>query len=334
MDAGRPHYKQALGWSAANPFTAMTKESKISCIMAPPERSGCQKVIRIKLSALRLSLHLESKRFRGSYIRSASLQQKFADTFRVLNITLSTLLIHTEREPVMEFHATDYNESSLNDRSKNKSKKWPNLYLIGPQCAGKTTLLEALRAYYSIDANRQFGNEHVGRPAIIEEVVRTVMHEKGFKVQDLKDPKKGFELQQCILVEQYNAEEISEDEWYISDRSGLDALVYAKVYVGVSAAEKLENTGEWNRLRKRMQDAVVVFCEAGNTDWLSDDEVRMAYNNTAEWERLNHEFHAMLLHYDIGHIILPKYITDLRERVVFIDSTLRMKSQRQGRSTV
>jgi predicted ATPase len=226
---------------------------------------------------------------------------------------------------MMEFHATDLNKSP--PTSRNKSQKPPNIYLIGPQCAGKTTLLEALRAYYAIDASREFENQRVECPAIIEEVVRRVMHGKGFNVQDLKNVDRGFELQQRILLEQYNAEEILQDEWYISDRSGLDALVYAKAYIGVSAAKKLENTGEWNRLQKRMQDAVVVFCEAGNADWLSEDEVRMAYSNTAEWERLNKEFHAMLIQHDIGYIILPKHVRDLQERVALIKNTLGMNSQ-------
>ncbi|PQE34072.1 P-loop containing nucleoside triphosphate hydrolase protein [Rutstroemia sp. NJR-2017a WRK4] len=188
----------------------------------------------------------------------------------------------------MESHATDFNTSYT---GKNESQKLPNIYLIGPQCAGKTTLLEALRVYYAIDANREFENHRAERPAIIEEVVRRVMRRKGFNVQDLKNVDRGFELQRCVLLEQYNAEEMLQGEWYISDRSGLDALVYAKAF----AAKKLENTEEWNRLRTRMQDALVVFCEAGIADWLSEDEVRMAYSNTAEWERLNEEFHAMLI---------------------------------------
>jgi predicted ATPase len=202
-----------------------------------------------------------------------------------------------------------------------------NLYLIGPQCAGKTTLLEALQAYYAIDANREFENRHVERPAIIEEVVRTVMHEKGFTVQHLENPDKGFELQQCILLGQYNAEETLQDGWYMSDRSGLDALVYANTYLGASAAKKLENMDEWSTLRKRMQDGVVVVCEAGNPDWLSEDRVRMAYNNTVEWERLNNEFYAMLTHYDIEYTVLPKHVRDLRERVSFITNKLGMNRQ-------
>ncbi|KAM3067002.1 hypothetical protein ACMFMG_011784 [Clarireedia jacksonii] len=218
--------------------------------------------------------------------------------------------------------------------SKNGSRKPPNIYLIGPQCTGKSTLLEALRAYYAIDSNREFENQRVECPAIIEEVVRRVMRENGFSVQDLKDAHRGFELQQRVLLEQYHAEEIIQGEWYISDRSGLDALVYAKEYIGVSTAKELENTREWNTLRKRMQDAVVVFCEAGTADWLSEDEVRMAYSNTAESERLNKEFHTMLIQHRIQYVVLPKHLRDLLERVDLIKNTLSMKSQGRADPTL
>lgn len=198
----------------------------------------------------------------------------------------------------------------------------PNLYLIGPQCAGKTTLLDSLRSYYSVDAHRHFANQYVAPPAVIEEVVRKVMNEKGFNAQDLKNPDRGFELQKHILLGQHNAEKMIQGGWYISDRSGIDVLVYAKAYVGLASAKKLGNMDEWNTLRRRMQDAVVVLCEAGNPNWLSHDHARMAYKSVAEWEQLNEEFHDMLVHQGIGYAVLPKHVLTLMERVSLIHDIL------------
>ncbi|KAF7920908.1 hypothetical protein EAE99_007760 [Botrytis elliptica] len=225
----------------------------------------------------------------------------------------------------MESHTRGSNISS--HTSRNTSIKLPNIYLIGPQCTGKTTLLETLRTHYAIDANREFESQCAERPVIIEEVVRRVMRCQGFNIQDLRNVERGFELQQCVLLEQYNSEKKVQCEWYISDRSGLDALVYAKAYIGVTAVKKLEDTEEWNRLKKRMQDALVVFCEAGNASWLSEDEVRMKYSNIAAWERLNNEFHAMLIEHHIEYITLPKHVTDLQDRVALIKNALGVKIQ-------
>jgi chromosomal replication initiation ATPase DnaA len=83
--------------------------------------------------------------------------------------------------------------------NNHKLLKPPNIYLVGAQCIGKTTLLEALRTHFVDAKNRDFHNQYVEAPVMIEEVVREVMRSKGFNVNDIKQPERGLELQQYTI---------------------------------------------------------------------------------------------------------------------------------------
>jgi hypothetical protein len=63
-------------------------------------------------------------------------------------------------------------------------------------------------------------------------------------------------------------------EWFVSDRSGVDPIVYARKYASKGAESYLINSTEWSELRERMGKSVVIVCEAG-ADWLTDDGVRL-----------------------------------------------------------
>jgi hypothetical protein len=43
-----------------------------------------------------------------------------------------------------------------------------------------------------------------------------------------------------------------------------------------------------------MKDAVIIVCEAGNTEWLSGDDVRITYEDTRKWEDLTGQFYGAL----------------------------------------
>lgn len=75
-------------------------------------------------------------------------------------------------------------EVTIND----KLLRPPNIYLVGAQCTGKTTLLEALRTHFVDAKDRDFHDHPTHLPAVIEEVVRGVMRRKGFTVTDIHNP--------------------------------------------------------------------------------------------------------------------------------------------------
>ena len=207
-------------------------------------------------------------------------------------------------------------ETLTNRRGLSKES---NLYLIGPQCSGKTTLLNALGTFYS---NHDPASHPIEQPFIVEEVVRVVMHEKGFQARDLYDSVRGLQLQMHILLRQNQTEEQLKDRWFLADRSALDTLVYAKEYTGTDAFRALASTNEWAESRLRMQQATVVVCEAGNTEWLSADKVRLAYQDTAEWKALNEAFFVMLREYGISYSVLPNAIKDMGELVALVSRLL------------
>lgn len=206
-------------------------------------------------------------------------------------------------------------------------QKRSNLYLIGPECSGKTTLLNALRAFYSDCDPASHGIE---QPFVIEEVVRVIMHEKGFQARDLYDSVRGLQLQTHILLRQNQTEEKLKDRWFLADRSALDTLVYAKEYTGLDALRALASTKEWAKSRLRMQHATVIVCEAGNTEWLSADKVRLAYQDAAEWKALNEAFFVMLREYGISYSVLPNAIKDLGERVALVSRLLETDKSKPG----
>jgi nicotinamide riboside kinase len=198
-----------------------------------------------------------------------------------------------------------------------------NVYLIGPQCSGKTTLFNALRAFYS---DRDPTSHGIEQPFFIEEIARIVIQEKGFQARDLRDSVRGLQLQMHILLRQNQIEEHLENRWFFADRSALDALVYAKEYTGLDAFEALVSTKEWEKSKLRMQNGIVIVCEAGNTEWLSADSVRLAYQDTAEWNALNEAFFVMLREYGISYSVLPSAIKDLEERVALVCRLLETDS--------
>jgi len=79
---------------------------------------------------------------------------------------------------------------------------------------------------------------------------------------------------------------------------------------------------EWSKSRLRLQHATVIVCEAGNTDWLSADKIRLTYQDTAEWKALNEAFFYMLREYGISYSALSSAIKDLGERVTLVSQLL------------
>lgn len=83
-------------------------------------------------------------------------------------------------------------------------------------------------------------------------------------------------LQNLILEAQSSAkkEALQCVDWFISDRSGFDPLVYAREYVSPQAVVEMRQLPVWMEERSVMETSFIVVCEAG-TPWLVDDGVRL-----------------------------------------------------------
>ncbi|KAH8733140.1 AAA domain-containing protein [Phaeosphaeriaceae sp. PMI808] len=191
------------------------------------------------------------------------------------------------------------------------------VYVIGAQSTGKTTLVNAIEE----DFNTYSAAFDIH---VIREVARTVLREKGFDRLDITNsPSRALQLQIHILEAQYNAEmaasALNESALCICDRSGLDPIVYARLFVGPEAMEKIFKSQIWLELETRMKEGIVILCEAG-CSWLEDDGVRLMPNDAAEWMRVDAVFRQLLKSRGIPYHVVPMNMLDLGERVDFVRS--------------
>jgi nicotinamide riboside kinase len=190
----------------------------------------------------------------------------------------------------------------------------PNIYIIGAQSTGKTTLVGAIQ-----DILLESPPFPVYPPSIISEIARTVLAVHKFETHEIRDsPRRCFELQSLILRAQYRAEEaVAPSGWTLSDRSAVDPIVYAKQLVGDEASDKLRQSTEWVVLKERMRKSLVVVCEAG-VHWLEDDGTRLMPKDEAEWMKFHRTFCQVLEQAHIPYIVVSRSLLDLTERARFV----------------
>jgi nicotinamide riboside kinase len=200
--------------------------------------------------------------------------------------------------------------------------QFSNIYVIGAQSTGKTTLVDALEEFFlnSIEVPE---SPNLSKPVIIREVARTVLKTHKFTRNDITNSTtRALKLQTLILSAQLNAEEAALEKrssraWYVSDRSGLDPVVYATIFAGEDDAQDMLRGVEWMKLEERMKKGLVVLCEAG-CSWLIDDGTRLMPKDLEEWLKVDSTFRALLETLDIEYVLLPKDVLDTRHRVEIV----------------
>lgn len=189
-----------------------------------------------------------------------------------------------------------------------------NIYIVGAQCTGKTTLIGALSAHF----NAVSTSTTMCAPLVLTEVARNVMRQHDFTASDItSSPNKALLLQKLILEAQHSTEQTAGSQWFISDRSGFDPIVYTKRYVGEEEARSLMRTEIWSELKKRMGQSLVVVCEAG-AEWLVDDGVRLMPEDKADWTAFHDLFCASLEEEGLQFVVLHCEMKDLKDRVNFV----------------
>ncbi|KAI8935052.1 hypothetical protein NX059_008716 [Plenodomus lindquistii] len=196
-----------------------------------------------------------------------------------------------------------------------------NIYIIGAQCTGKTTLVNALDNSFKRNPDDQ-------SPLVIREVARKVLKQRQFTRVDITtSPERALELQQHILTAQHDAEttacSTTSVDWYICDRSGLDPIVYTRCFVGEGAAAEMLSSEVWQELESRMKKGVVILCEAG-CDWLTDDGVRLMPKDVEDWMRIDVAFRDLLKIRGIAFSILSRDIVELDDRIKSVYSYARI----------
>jgi nicotinamide riboside kinase len=192
----------------------------------------------------------------------------------------------------------------------------PNIYIIGPQSTGKTTLVNKIHD----DLEHWLIDTSIETPHVIEEVARSVLSKHKFSAEDItSSTSKCLALQKFILEAQAVAEKeaLRSSSWFISDRSGFDPLVYAKRYVSDNAVMKMQMNPAWKSIRARMESSLIVVCEAG-TPWLVDDGVRLMPGSEEEWMQVFQDFCQLLNTIGFEYSVLPRTLLGLEDRAEFI----------------
>lgn len=191
----------------------------------------------------------------------------------------------------------------------------PNIYIVGPQCTGKTTIVNELRNAVAADTLWS-----ANKPQFVSEVARSVLKQHDFATEEIRSsPERSFLLQTMIMDAQAKAEieALEQASWFVSDRSGVDPIVYAKRYVGDDAARNMELSATWLELKTRMSNSLVVLCESG-CKWLQDDGVRLMPTDEEDWTQFYRTFCATLQENDVRYCVVSCEMLSLKERVDFV----------------
>lgn len=186
--------------------------------------------------------------------------------------------------------------------------------VIGPQSTGKTTLINAL-------SNRLNNNIPV-----ISEVARGVMHDKGYSRNDVAsaDRERKFAFQRDIFTAQIEMENTimrsGKKTSFLSDRSGIDPLVYLNHYSGPDEARRLKFTKEWRMARERYADPkkFLIILLSPVPEFLIDDDIRYMSNSSDDWHSLAQSFRDFLEVEKIPFIEIGENIMQLEERVLLV----------------
>lgn len=188
-----------------------------------------------------------------------------------------------------------------------------NIYIVGAQCTGKTSLVNALeRSFTDLFSTTP--------PIIVREVARSVLKIHGFTASDItSDPGRCLQLQALILEAQFNSERdaLTRNPWIISDRSGIDPIIYASRHIGSEAVKLMTSSTYWQELRDRMSQSLVFVCETVE-DWLVSDGVRLMPRDVEDWMEYDNEFCRMLESAEIMYQIIPRSVKNLEDRASFV----------------
>ena len=192
----------------------------------------------------------------------------------------------------------------------NATQKFPSIYIIGAQCTGKTTLTRALEQHFATNTTTSL--------FVITEIARGLLKEHNITREEIRnDPSKSADFQKAIMEAQLQQESSCQAPFQLSDRSGLDPIVYAKRFGPTDAASGMLSSSTWTELRLRLASSVIIVCEP-RQEWLEDDGTRLMPLDWQDWMETHHVFCSLLDQCGLRHSVLPASVRMLSERVSFV----------------
>ncbi|KAH7089332.1 AAA domain-containing protein, partial [Auriculariales sp. MPI-PUGE-AT-0066] len=197
-----------------------------------------------------------------------------------------------------------------------------SVFVCGPSSSGKTTLCNALAKHLALDSN-----------LYIRETARKVMQTQGFSRKDVHT----YEMKFAILTAQVAAEDmaiqhvsqmdrIDGQPIILSDRSGMDAVVYADLDPdGAEQKRQLTRLEPFNRAVERYRDSLFIVLEPVQ-EWIVDDGVRSLYGV----EEYHSHFIQFLQQWQVPFKQLGPEVLSLDERVSHVIAWIDEHQQRRG----
>ncbi|CAF9904524.1 MAG: hypothetical protein GOMPHAMPRED_002868 [Gomphillus americanus] len=188
------------------------------------------------------------------------------------------------------------------------------VYIIGAQCTGKTTLVNALENYFEDGS----WSGRATKPYIVHEVARQVLSScKLDGTYILNSADQTIHIQTKILEAQCLAESKLDGVWYIADRSALDAVVYAARYAGTAASRKLTDSDAWKTLYPRLETGLIILCPPV-LKWLTEDGLRLIPHDVDDWMSIHSLFIRTLKDVNLKFETIPQDLEDIGGRVSFV----------------
>jgi predicted ATPase len=161
----------------------------------------------------------------------------------------------------------------------------------------------------------------------VTEVARDVLRQHHFTRDDItNNPDRALQLQQLILNAQFEKESNLTHRIILSDRSGIDPIVYAVQYGPPHGRQILEKSLAWSFLRYRMTKSLIFLCPP-HKEWLNDDGTRLMAESWDEWHNVHILFVRNLQENDIPFHVIPIELVNLADRVDYVLNIWRKYGQ-------
>ncbi|KAK5070432.1 bifunctional uridylate/adenylate kinase [Lithohypha guttulata] len=195
-----------------------------------------------------------------------------------------------------------------------------SVYLIGVSATGKTTLTGDLAKHFQ-------EHEPERRVAIISEVARELVLSSGVKPEQIRaGEENAMKLQKQILETQLERENEARTkaDLILSDRFGIDPVVFAMKYGSEQKSRALLDSDAWKVLRERMTRSLVILCEPV-MEWFAEDLVRVVPESSKEVYEVHDTFCEILQAQGISFMLLKRSILERQERVDLVLKFLQME---------
>lgn len=164
--------------------------------------------------------------------------------------------------------------------------------MIGPPSTGKTLLINDIIKHTNrvcpiqkiIDIPET--SQEMSQISLISPADDRAGSVQAIRIQEeLLEKQFAKEAARANEVEQRNA---SEGTLVLADRSGADAVVFVEAYGDEEQARKLFESQEWQVLRQRMRDSLIILCEPVTPWYVGEGSIR----RRVTWEKMNELYAA------------------------------------------